>query len=356
MDYSDNQLKLMSLEDVIGLDKEVRLHWFRLLQVRHRELEKITRDLAHLLHPDNETRIVALIGMTGVGKTTLARLILQMALAKVWGSHIAPWDVPYIFVAAPANGEKSLSWRVLYQRILRAALEILVDQKQQTQDSDDFISLSRGKNTVAALRESVESMLKNRNVRLVVIDEAVHLLRFEAYAAVMDTLKSLADVHKTKILLIGSYDLYDLVTDYGQTARRGEILHYKRYNGHGRTTKDNIAADQDEFANIVKKLQEKWPSCVVPNLEAIADDLMEATLGSVGLLKALLVSALELQLNAKSEKWDPRYLIKAAKSLKLIKRIRDETVVGEEKLSGASFGESYFSDPAIFAKVAAKMA
>ncbi|HEX8986742.1 MAG TPA: TniB family NTP-binding protein [Rhodocyclaceae bacterium] len=344
----DERLSKLDREAVLSLSGDDRLHWFSLLQVKHREMERIVEDFSHLLHPDIEATIVAMIGMTGIGKTTLARRILHAALLKVWREKVGPTDVPYIFIEAPANGERSFSWKTLYQRALKAGNEILISQKRQICLVEDrLISLS-GKSTVGALRESLEELLKQRQVRVLVIDEAVHTLRFEEYAAVMDTLKSLANACQTKIVLIGSYDLFDLVTDHGQVMRRGEILHYKRY-------KSNIAADKTEFLDTVVKLQKKWPCKIIPNLAAISEELMEVTFGSVGLLKALMLSALAAQIKSKGEKWDPKYLRKAAKSVKLFQKIREETLVGEEKLAGATFGESLFDDEDYFAAVLTKM-
>lgn len=351
MAFTDEMLIKLDREEVLSLDKKTRLRWYKLLQVKHRELLKVTEDLTLLMNPYIDVRMVALVGMTGIGKTTMAKRILNQVLVKSWGDDVRASDIPYIFIPAPANGEKSFSWRALYSRTLKAANEILIAGKRQFESDGKTVKLAGGGDTVAALRESLETVLTERNVRLLVIDEAAHLLRFEGYTAVMDTLKSLGDIQNTKILLLGSYDLFDLMTDYGQTARRGEILHYRRY------IKDPKNLDDlKEFTNSLIKLQAKWPCSAVPNFVAIADELMEATLGSVGMLKSLLLMALAMQLRESNEQWRPQFLAKSAKSLKLTKKIREETEAGEKRIIGAEFGESMFSDLSFLARVAEKMA
>lgn len=203
MAYSDESLIKLDRDEVLRLDGKNRLRWYKLLQVKHRELVRITEDLSLLMDPDNDVRIIALIGMTGIGKTTMATRILNKMLLKSWGDSVSKSDIPYIFISAPANGEKSFSWRTLYMRMLKGGKEVLIDKKRQIQNDGGTIRLERGSGTLSALRESVENMLIERNVRLLVLDEAVHLLRFEGHAAVMDTLKSLASIHETKILLLG---------------------------------------------------------------------------------------------------------------------------------------------------------
>lgn len=349
MGYFDKELAQMSREQVMQCDADTRLLWFKCLQVKHRELNRVTEEVLHLVHPANETRIVTLIGMTGIGKTTLAKRILNVVLLRFWQAYMTPSDIPYLMIEAPANGDRSISWRTLYLRALGSANEILLDKKKSLKVSDECIVFdNKHYSTLAALRESLELMLEHRNVRLLVIDEALHLLRFESYAAVMDTLKSLASIHETKLMLIGSYDLFELATEYGQVARRSDILHYKRY-------KADLDDDREEFSSTVKKLQAQWPCADIPNFLAIADELMQATLGSVGLLKALMLSALEMQLKAKNHMWSPRFLQKAAKSVALLNKIRTETEQGELKLEGATFGESMFSDTDVLVRVAQKM-
>ena len=200
--------------------------------------------------------------------------------------------------------------------------------------------------TLAALSGALRSMLKNRAVRVLAIDEAFHLLRFGNYSAIMDTIKTIADTTGTKIILIGTYDLFDLVSDYGQVARRSEILHFDRYH-------IDREGDKKEFNRIVTVIQNHWPCEQVPNFNLISNELMEASLGCLGLLKAIFLNSLALQLKNKG-RWDPKFLTKAAKSQELIEVIRKEIQSGEKLLEGATYGESLFSGE-LLDQVIAKM-
>lgn len=335
--------------DMLGKDIDSRANWYRGLHFRHREMMKVAAGLSHLLHPTSEPSIAAIIGPTGIGKTLLANIVLGPQLRQVWKSYLQPSDVPVLHLEAPANGERSFSWRTLYRRLLTSGAEEFIDKKISTTTADGYVRVNRGRGTVAALRESVESMIRHRNVRLIVIDEAVHLLRFQGYAAVMDTLKSLADVGETKLLLIGSYDLADLLTNYAQVARRSEILHYSRY-------RIDDAADRKEFADVVRRLQQQWPCADVPNFSAISKELMEVTLGSVGLLKSLMQSALLCQLRADGERWNMEFLVRSTKSTDALRAIEKETLAGEENLANLANGRNAFRDPGFMSRVATRMA
>lgn len=185
-------------------------------------------------------------------------------------------------------------------------------------------------------------------VKVLAIDEAYHLLRFSKFDTVMDTLKSIPENKSVKLLLLGTYNLVKLATNYGQVSRRSEILHFERYH-------TDVKEDVNEFNKIISTIQRNWPCEIVPNFNSISEKLMEVTLGCIGLLKGLFLRSLILQLKNKG-KWDPEFLQKSAKSMKLINEIRKEIETGEENIKSATYGESLFQDTKIMAEVITKMA
>src|SRR5690606_23683076 len=116
--------------------------------------------------------------------------------------------------------------------------------------------------TAAALRLAVSRMFANRRVRVLILDEAVHLLRHDSSDAVMDTLKSLADEGETKLLLLGPYETAPMVRAYGQVVRRSSVVHFRRY-------KLNSAGDRAEFRRVLDVLLGLWPCAATPGLAAI---------------------------------------------------------------------------------------
>ena len=343
----DDMLRLLSREDILNYSNSHRLRWFYLVQVKHFEFNRVLEDVAELLEPSNEVKIISLIGMTGIGKTTLASKLL-LRLIERYSGETKPNEVPVIFVKAPANGDRSLSWSVLYRSMLNEGQEVLLRHKRGIETTPEGEMRIRGgtRAPLAELREFIDSMLRNRNVRVVVIDEALHLLRFANYGATMDTLKSLAESYGTKLILIGNYDIADLVSEYGQVCRRGEIIHYQRYKVGLKVEGESTNA-QTEFRRIIGVFQRIWPNKVVPNLMEIWYPLMKASLGSVGLLKIALLRLAMLQAQSSSGKITDSMLRKATKSPKSLQKIEEETINGEERLKGACYGDSLFSDDEI---------
>lgn len=351
----DATLATMTRNQALQLCSEQRMRWFYLRQVNHSELVRVARDLDELLDPNNDTKIIAIIGPTGIGKTTLATNILTKLVDRFTAQR-QPHEVPVIYVSAPANGDKSMSWKTLYRRIQTAAGEKNIDLQRQTQVSDGEIHAVRGERaSLAHMREMLEAVIRKRNVRVIVIDEALHLLRFDQNAAIMDTLKSLADIHHTKLVLIGTYQISPLMIEYGQLARRSAILHYRRYAIPQKPNAQKLTDSQTHFKEAVVKLQAQWPCVEVPQLQAVWETLMNASLGSVGLLKSQLLQLASLQLKRKDQKFDARDLQRAVKPPKQLRMIEAETLAGEQDLIGACYGDADFGSEEVMKELLSRL-
>jgi hypothetical protein len=334
----DEAICKLSHAQMLQQPATVRMRWFYLLQVKHRELERVVKDLLELLEDHNDVKIVSIIGMTGVGKTTLATRLLN-SLVDRYTADAPAHHHPVIYISAPANGERSLSWKMMYRRILEAGNEPNIDSKRAGWVTPGEMKSHQGTRlSVAHMRELVESMLRHRNVRVLVIDEALHLLRFDAYAAIMDTLKSLADIAPTKLLLIGTHQIADLMIEYGQVARRSEIIHYRRYKVE-QEQQETFTEDEAEYIRQLEKFQRNWPCAQVPNLVAIWRPLMRSTLGSIGMTKSTLLRLASLQMSTQGEVLLKTHLNKALKSPSSLRIIEAEAIDGERKLGGACYGD-----------------
>jgi len=317
-------------------------------RVKHPAMQKLLDDLMPLLMPHSESNIIVVTGATGAGKSTLTRVLLK-SLFEDFAQLMQddPSVIPLISVEAYANGDTRHSFKGLYKSMLDQLVEPGTDQKAPVSLVDGKLSVQpSSKHSIDGLRRIVEAGLRERRTRVGVIDEAAHLLRFAKESVVMDTLKSLSNTSGTKWLLVGSFDLFDLLIDNGQVVRRANILNLERY-------RIDVARDRRTFEDIISKLQAKWPSDEVPNFVAISDALLEASLGCIGLLKSLLLDASAMQLRNKGQ-WNPEFLKKAAKSNRLRDVIRREIEVGEDKVRDALYGNSIWDD-ATFSKLVHKM-
>ena len=338
--------KRLNRDDMLGRPAEERLKWFSSLTYEHPNLMRTIEHLQELMEPGNDIKVIALIGPTGIGKTTLvekglASLIRQFAPVRL------PHEVPVAMIAAPANGERSLSWKTIYRRMQTACGGVLLDQQRKAEVTKDELAAVRADPVgLAQRREFLEAEVRNRRVRLLGIDESHHLLRFGSSDAMMDTLKSLADIQpETKLMLVGTYQIEPLMTTYGQLARRSAILHYQRYHMSDQPKDDSPTPDEAAFREVLTKVEKDWPCEDVPNLQAAWKFVMRASLGSVGLMKMQMNQLASLQMGHKRERVRMLDAQRAFKPPKMLNQIEAEMVAGEESLKGACYGEADLSDP-----------
>jgi len=323
------------------LPADQKLRYFFSLQVSHLKLDRVEANINQHLGPYSDARILTLIGPPGAGKTSFA----ENAIANRMRSS-ERGQQPFLFVAAPAHGSVQIPWSAVYRKILESGQEPLIDHKRATVIEGDRVVTRGPRVSLDSLRSAVESMLRHRGTRLLALDEVLHLLRFNNTEAVMDTLKSLADATDSQLLLIGSYELFGLVTTYAQVGRRSEILYLDRYRRYIRDDEGmqvENQADLNEFASVISRLQKRWPLEWIPDFSEVCADLLDATLGIVGLLKDFLMQCLVLQIE-NGGKWKSAFVRKALKPASVLSGIRREIESGEEILTKAGYAQFSFDN------------
>lgn len=296
------------------------------IRIKHSRIAQKMTELNTLIYPESQDSILLVCGPTGVGKSTLAKHMVDGALADAAKSMETDAGlVPAAYVEAPCSGESDFSWRLFYQRILsKLEGEVCMPKHAFGIDaSSGRMVKPRGPtaNTLAALRTAVERALRERRTQFLVIDEAAHIIRQTPRNRLeiqLDTLKSLANECATQIVLVGSYDLYQLVSLSGQLARRTHVMHFERYR------QDNDA-DVRAFKACVHKFQDTLPGLWGEQLTQHSGALHENTLGCIGTLSAVLMRAAKL---AQADgKWSVdalrRALLTEAQRIQILEEILD---------------------------------
>lgn len=296
------------------------------LRIKHSRIAQMMTELKTLIYPESQDSILLVCGPTGVGKSTLSRHMVDGALAdaaKAMNDNAGL--IPAVYVEAPSSGESDFSWRLFYQRIL-AQLDGDVRMPKHAFGIDaetGRLVRPRGpsSNSLAALRTAVERGLRERGTQFLVIDEAAHIIRQSQRHRLeiqLDTLKSLANECGTQIVLVGSYDLYQLVSLSGQLARRTHVMHFERY-------RQDSDADIRAFKACVQKFQDALPNLWGQQLVQHAAALHENTLGCIGTLSAVLTRAAKLA--QADSKWSVdalrRALLTEAQRLRILEEVLD---------------------------------
>jgi hypothetical protein len=335
---SDGAPRRITPEEARLLPDEEKSRWFAGVHLGHARINQTLSTMSTLTAPNSGKSIILLYGPTGVGKSTLVSTLGERLIESLKAAMASdPGFVPAIRIVAPASGEGRFPWRMLYRSLGDALDEPLMDRKVETRVADGRVTLwqAGSRSTVISMRIAVERALVNRRTSLVVIDEAVPLIRASGNTLEhhMDAIKTLADLGAT-LVLVGSYGLQCLAGLDAQVARRTAPVHFRRYL-------TGVSEDEAEFKRVLQDLQAHLPLVDVPDLTPLAANLQMACVGCVGILKTVLATALECAL-ANGGKWSDTFIQRALPSEETFGTILQETLEGEAMAAHAAIGSGTF--------------
>lgn len=337
---SSQALLSLTKEQVFRLPEEGRLAYFDAIRLRHPRVSQALADLNLMSKSGVGSNITLLVGPTGVGKSTVVHALRDQVLEdnqERMGEDLS--QIPIVLTEAPASGERGFSWRIFYQRLGEGLQEPLMSKKQETRTTDGRITVRPVSTTatVAALRTSVEKAIVYRKTSIVVVDEAVHLLRNihgNTLENHMDAIKSLANICGMNVILVGSYDLLPILSLSAQVARRCSIVHLPRYL-------TGEEAEERAFAKVLDKLASYLPLEEQVDLSRYAEALQKACAGCVGILKNTLSRALALALRDRG-KWKESHLEMGLLSPLQLTAVLEEILQGEQKMLTMALGSGSF--------------
>jgi Cdc6-like AAA superfamily ATPase len=309
-----------------------RLEYFHRHKINHPHLDHSFAQAMTAIDSACGPKVILVTGPTGVGKTTLARRIYQKLLEQ----HQElikndPGAVPVAsFNAIPPNGS-SFNWKDFYVRLLERHGDVLINRKLLTPRQHDLFEgmtapLPIEKSTTEALRRATERCLKYRKTRVLIIDEAHHILMVNNPKRLefqFEALKSLTIESDLIIVLVGTYRLLGIRDQSGQLVRRSEIVHFPHYD-------QSVVKD---FAMALAALQRHLPLAIEPNLVKSAPYFYVKSGGCIGILKDWLFRCLESALQRGMETFDVEFTEEFALSNKSLLTILNEALDGEELLA-----------------------
>lgn len=280
-------------------------------------------------------KIIIFTGPTGVGKTTLTDAVCSRVNQYYQQMMIAdPGFVPVVSINAVPPSSSGFSWKDFHTRLLAGQKEPLIAQKrligyQESLFPDDgrFAAILN-KEPADVLRRSTEEYLKHRRTKLLVIDEAHHLLLMGSQQRLecqFECLKSLTIETGVTILLTGTYRLLDILDQTGQLTRRSQVVNFPRYDLREKT-------DRNNFRKVLKFFEEKLSKYVPTDLESHAEYFYMKSAGCIGILKDWLARCLEYALLEYKPLIDRRLAEPFAHKNRGLVTIVKEACIGEAKL------------------------
>ncbi len=305
-----------------------RLHYFKNITVPHRHLQAALDQLLLNLREPADISIFFIVGPSGVGKTTLRlraeKILLTESLPELRAN---PAHIPVAGMEVAASEQGKFSHRDYYMRVLDAVDEVLVAYKSNygLHYSPDAIHPQR---SLAALRRSLEHVLRHRQVKTLMVDEAHHLVMMAGARQMlqqMNWIKSMANITQTTHALFGTYELLNCCRLSGQLSRRSEDIHLPRYQKHSQ-------ADVTEFIRVLQTFQRHLPLATEPTLDQWCEYLLEYSVGCIGILKTWLIRALRTTLTENASTITMKHLQQHQLSVARFHQLQEEAESGEQHL------------------------
>ncbi|WP_447985439.1 ATP-binding protein [Nitrospira sp. Nam74] len=306
-----------------------RVRYADRIVVGHPKLTAAYEQIWRYLTYGKPGQIITVYGPTGAGKSTLSARITRELLKAAFKAMVKDLTyIPVISVEAAKNG-RPFDWKDFYSRFLEAAWEPQVDEKMDVKAKIHRKPIGAGPppgGSCAYLRRVLERCLKERRVRVALIDEAGHLARHAiGPRAQMDCVKSFASLSETITLLVGTYDVLHLSKKSAQLSRRTQRIHLGRYHA-------DRSEDLQAFHNTVFTLLQRLPLHEPPQLLQMSDFLYERSAGCIGILKEWVVRAMALAVHENRPTILPKDLHETAKPADEMQNIIDEILQGEQIL------------------------
>ena len=305
--------------EVLRADAATRRKWFRRLVFEHPRMVSARTQLlaalgADLFDPadDSErafrTRLVALSGPTGVGKTTLMCSVERTLLrqfAAGFGVAAHPGVMPVVSMECPSSRERGYDFnREHWITLLVAMGDLFVDRHfdpdtaaKRRRAGSERPAIGR-KTSGAELRRTAEAFMKMRATRVLLLDEAHHMTRVRGTRDLeehLDEIKSFGSTTGIRQVLFGTEQVKDLLRGNAQLARRTKEVFYDAYDYAK-------PREREAFNQILGHLFTHLPLRDLNTFESHFDYLFMCSAGCVGVLKDWLCDALETALLAGRER------------------------------------------------------
>ena len=310
----------------------VRNAYFDKKLIAHPLLKNAYDKLLSTIYQPAGASLIWAIGPTGVGKTTLHRKVVSQLIADAMKDMESdPGYMPVVSLGLQdvSTERGSFDWKDFFKCILHAQNEPLIDRKIDYNPSLGPLQKSlRRTSTLADLRSAARECIHNRRPIAIIIDEAQHFKKVASgknFLYQMDNIKALAETTGVVHVLVGTYELLELLNLSGQLSRRSSQIHLPRY-------RCEIPDDLKAFQNMLMMFQRHLPLSKEPNLVDHYEYFYDNCVGCIGVLKDWLRRALGEALEEENKTLTMKCLKNHEKSTHELMNMMQEISLGEQYL------------------------
>lgn len=321
--------------ELLNQPNPAKLIYYDSYTMGHPFLDEAFEALKPIIRDCGESRLIFVVGPTGVGKTKLRLLVEKWITETLWekldtdAGRIPVASLETVLHKSGLFNAKDHLKRCLYAlsepaELIKNKLNYGVDGVYHNEEGNLIV-----KNRIleTELGWALEQALIHRRPQIFLLDEAHHLLCVASGRKLTDVpeaIKSLAN--RTEVLhgLLGTYDLLTLHDIGDQLSRRSIYIHLPRYNAE-------FAEDRDIWQSVVWNLQCNIPTDETPDFVSEWEYLYERSLGCVGILKNWTRNALSDALDENAATVSLKHLQRRALSVGQCRNILKKIKEGERR-------------------------
>lgn len=312
-----------------------KLAYYDSYTMAHPYMDMAFETLKPIINDCGDSRIIFIVGPTGVGKTKLRLLIEKWIIES--SLPLLKTNFGYIPVAsieARLFSGGLFNFKDHLKRCLHSLAEApeLIEHKINYGTSGvyhkpDGQLIIKPSILETELGWALEQALKQRKPKIFFIDEAHHLLAVTSGRKLTDVpeaIKSLANITQVLHGLVGTYDLLTLHDIGDQLSRRSIYVHLPRYNAE-------FTEDREIWHSVIWNFQCQIPTIEPPDFLSHWEYLYSRSLGCVGILKNWSRNALGEALNENASTVTLKHLEKRALSVGQCRNILKHIKQGEAR-------------------------
>lgn len=325
-------------EGLLWKSKQEREDFFNDYTVSHPKMKQVLIELKKEIYKGSQN-IIMVVGPSGVGKSRLFSATMLSVFNEMKVELEADKSIiPISGIELPNPDLGKFNWKDFYYRVLSSLNEPLIDYKIDVTSMGNKLKKSNSPlnaRTAPELRRSIENAFFYRNTKALLIDEAQHFFKInsakrgdsEKNQRQFNSIKSLANMGNTKIVLFGTYDLNAVFNLDGQLSRRVKEIHFPRYDYTN-------AEDRRYFQALLLTFQKLLPVEKEPDLKKYSEYIYENSIGCAGILKNWLQRCLSDAIVNEEKTITYQNLKRNVLQTKKLLTLANEAISGE----------SYFSD------------
>src|SRR5260370_39595565 len=235
------------------LSLEEKKAQFRKAAITHRLLEQTDRTIMRAIREPAGFAFLLVHGPTGVAKTTLIEILTERIKGKQHTRPVLPFaswfhqtsvlQIPLLVLEARPTDGSAFNRAYYYRTLLSLMGERTYPQQIHVGIHAETDPPKRRKvtgkaaqfNDLPELREAAEDAMRRHGVRVIIVDEAHHMMYTGSGGPTvtlqeqLEWLKSMSNTTQALHILVGTFVLFNFGSLNGQLARRCLPVHFPRY-------------------------------------------------------------------------------------------------------------------------------